>query len=75
MGRGKEKQIYETAFIHNEASEWEKCLARVSVHSVLRPRAKESEREREGGEEEGGEMTAKGNWVYCIHCECECQSV
>lgn len=35
----------------------------------------EREREGEGGEEEGGEMTAKGNWVYCIHCECECQSV
>lgn len=31
----KEKQIYETAFIHNEPSEWEKCLARVSVHSVF----------------------------------------
>lgn len=73
MGRGKEKQIYETAFIHNEASEWEKCLARVSVHSVLRPRAKERERGR--GAEGGREMTAKGNWVYCIHCECECQSV
>lgn len=50
MGRGKEKQIYETAFIHNEASEWEKCLARVSVHSVLRPRAKEREREGVGRE-------------------------
>lgn len=44
VGSGEEKQIYETAFIHNEASEWEKCLARVSVHSVLRPR----EGEREG---------------------------
>lgn len=43
VGSREEKQIYETAFIHNEASEWEKCSARVSVHSLLRPR--ESERQ------------------------------
>jgi len=60
----KEKQIYETAFIRNESSEWEWEWGKVFGACIG------SLRFMTTNQGEDCQFPARSNWVYCIGCEC-----